>query len=240
MKKIFGAAVLVILSLAIASTLYLRDLRLDYFSYKDYPVKGVDVSSYQGDIDWGALGRQDIRFAFIKATEGSGHTDPYFKKNFEAAIGAGLRVGAYHFFSYDSSGSTQADNFIATVPRTENMLPPVIDLEFYGDKSANPPGKKPTRRELSLLLGKLENYYGVRPIIYANEKSYLLYIAGAFNGYDIWIRNTVMKPFLGRHDWAFWQYTDKATLEGYKGAEKYIDMNVFNGTVQEFDTYPGN
>lgn len=58
---------------------------------------------------------------------------------FREALQTGLRVGAYHFFSYDSSGATQADNFIATVSKITNMLPPVVDVEFYGDKHRNLP-----------------------------------------------------------------------------------------------------
>ena len=79
----------------------------------------------------------------------------------------------------------------------------------------------------------------MRPIIYATEKSYELFLAGAFDGYDIWIRNVVSNPTLadGR-EWVFWQYTNRETLEGYDGKEKFIDMNVFDGTKQAFDLYP--
>jgi hypothetical protein len=76
------------------------------------------------------LASQDLQFAFIKATEGSSHVDKYFESNFREALQTGLRVGAYHFFSYDSSGATQADNFIATVPKITSMLPPVVIMIF--------------------------------------------------------------------------------------------------------------
>jgi lysozyme len=208
-------------------------------SYADYPVRGVDVSSYQGNIDFDVLEKQNIKFAFIKATEGSGYVDPYFDVNFKNAIKTELRIGAYHFFSYDSSGSTQADNFISAVPKTENMLPPVVDVEFYGDKEKNLPDKESAQREILALLLKLKAHYGVNPIIYATEKSYRLYIAGAFDDYDIWIRNVMMNPTLsdGRK-WLFWQYSNRMLLNGYKGKEKYIDMNLFNGTSDEFRCYP--
>lgn len=62
-----------------------------------YPVRGIDVSSYQGEIDWGTLASQGISFAFIKATEGSGFVDERFAYNYSRAQKAGLRVGAYHF-----------------------------------------------------------------------------------------------------------------------------------------------
>ena len=121
-------------------------------SMTEYPVRGVDVSSYQGEIDWKTLSSQNLSFAFIKATEGSSFVDPCFDYNYEKAQKTDLRIGAYHFFSYDSSGEDQAENFISTVSKIDNMLPPVIDLEFYGDKEKNPPEQKAVREQLDRML----------------------------------------------------------------------------------------
>lgn len=204
----------------------------------NYPVKGVDVSAYQGTIDWKTLSAQDIDFVFIKATEGSTFVDRNFVCNYSEAQGTALRIGAYHFFSYDSEGSTQADNFIRTVEPCEGMLPPVIDLEFYGDKQENPPLQADVRKELDIFIEKITEYYGMKPIIYATEKSYGLYLEGAYEDYDIWIRNVYIPPSLpdGRK-WTFWQYTNRGYLEGYQGEEKYIDINVFCGSKEEFANY---
>lgn len=203
-----------------------------------YPVRGVDVSSYQGDIDWDTLAAQDISFAFIKATEGASFVDTYFVYNYEQAQKSGLRVGAYHFFSYDSLGKIQAENFIKTVPKTENMLPPVIDIEFYGDKEKNLPDKQETMAQLNDLIEAIESHYGMKPIIYATEKSYTLYIADAYAQYDIWIRNVITTPTLSdARAWTFWQYTNRAKLNGYKGEEQFIDINVFYGTESDFENY---
>ena len=128
-------------------------LLLNNPSRERYPVRGVDVSKYQGEIDWPVLAEQEISFAFIKATEGSSHVDARFAYNYEEARKTGLRVGAYHFFSFDSGGDTQAENFIRNVEAFEGMLPPVIDLEFYGDKAENPPGREEVRGQLDILHG---------------------------------------------------------------------------------------
>ena len=81
----------------------------------------------------------------------------------------------------------------------------------------------------------------MKPVIYATEKSYDLYLAGEYADYDIWIRDVVTVPSLsdGRQ-WTFWQYTNRERLEGYSGDERFIDMNVFWGTEEEFANYPGN
>ena len=146
-----------------------------------YPVRGVDVSHYQGKIDWETLADQDIDFAFIKATEGSSYVDDTFEYNFKEARKTGIAVGAYHFFSFDSAAKTQAENFINTVEPFEGMLPPVIDFEFYGDKQKDPPKKENVCELLDELIALIEEHYDMSPIIYATEISYDLYLAG---GYD--------------------------------------------------------
>lgn len=208
-------------------------------SEKKYPVRGVDVSAYQGQIDWKTLSAQDLDFAFIKATEGTTFRDKCFEFNWEQAQKTELSVGAYHFFSFDSEGSTQAENFINTVMPFDGMLPPVIDIEFYGDKEKNPPSSIDVGVQLKAMLNALEEHYGLKPIIYATKKSYELYLDGDYAEYDIWIRDVIKKPSLpdGRQ-WTFWQYTNRETLNGYSGEEKYIDLNVFDGSVEEFENYP--
>lgn len=204
-----------------------------------YPVRGVDVSHYQGDIDWDVLSSEDIDFAFIKATEGSTFVDDRFSYNFAEAQKHDISVGAYHFFSFSSSGITQAENFINTVIPFEGMLPPVVDLEFYGEFAENPLSKEAVDKEFGSMLSTLEEYYGLKPIIYATEDSYELYLANDYEEYDIWIRNVKTKAKMsdGRQ-WTFWQYTNREKLSGYSGDEEFIDMNVFFGTAAEFAAYP--
>lgn len=206
-------------------------------SIDEYPVRGVDVSSYQGKIDWKTLSEQDIQFAFIKATEGISFVDPNFSENYSNAQKTNLRIGAYHFFSYDSSGKTQAENFIKVVPISDNMLPPVVDVEFYSDKEQNPPNSKDVDKELNAFLQEIEKYYKKKPIIYATGKSYDMFISGKYNDYNIWIRNILSYPSLSDNkQWTFWQYTDRSVLDGYSGDEKFIDMNVFNGSKEDFNS----
>ena len=125
--------ILVCLVVILGCLLYFGVIHLNNPNFKKYPIKGVDVSSHQGSIDWEELAEQDIDFAYIKATEGSTYEDSYFEENFENAYDAGLYVGAYHFFSFESSGEKQAENFIENVEPQGEMLPPVIDVEFYGN-----------------------------------------------------------------------------------------------------------
>ena len=229
----------VILLLAVTASLFYNGILLfNNPSYELYPVRGIDVSRYQGDIDWEILSQQNISFAFIKATEGSSHVDQYFQINFENALKTSLRVGTYHFFSFDSSGKTQAENFILNVSKIDELLPPVVDFEFYSGKTMNPPDQHAVRTELNILLNELENHYGKKPIIYATEKTYDMYLSGYYATYDIWIRNILTKPKpLHDQTWVFWQYTNRGRLKGYQGEERFIDISVFNGTRDVFRRY---
>ncbi|MFT4228584.1 GH25 family lysozyme [Micropruina sp.] len=203
-----------------------------------YPVRGVDVSRYQGDIDWPVLARQGIDFAFIKATEGSTLVDPRFAANLDGATAAGLRVGTYHFFSFTSGGTTQADNVIRTVPARADLLPVAVDLEFYGDFWLHPAPVEDVRRELAVLLDALVAHYGRRPIVYTTSEAYDRYLSGAFPDVDIWIRDVWRTPSLpdGR-PWTFWQFSDRYRLDGYAGEERFIDVNVFAGGRDHWERY---
>ncbi len=199
-----------------------------------YATRGVDVSSYQGAIDWDELSSEDIDFAIIKATEGSGSQDERFAHNWSDAHGTGLLVGAYHFMSFETEGATQAQNIIETVPRTMGMLPVTVDLEFYGDFFDNPPTLTRVRSILDPLLQELENHYGQAPIIYATPDAYDRYLQDGYPDNPIWIRSVAIPPQLsdGRA-WTIWQYSNRDRLRGYDGKEYYIDMNVFAGTIDE-------
>ena len=233
MKKtlIAGAALAALLVYLVFSGVIL----LNNPGQEHYPVRGVDVSHWQGEIDWNVLSAQEIDFAFIKATEGSSFVDERFHENWMQARETGLRTGAYHFFSFDSAGSTQAENFIANVQAFEGMLPPVIDVEFYGDKKKNPPDAEAVRAELADMIAGLEAHYGTVPILYCTRSAYEMYLEGYFPECDIWMRSVIGPPKM--EGWAFWQYTDRERLAGYSGEEKFIDMNVFRGSLEEFEMY---
>ena len=196
---------------------------------KKYTV-GVDVSSYQADIDMNELKEQNISFIYIKATEGSGSQDARFTENWENAKEAGLLSGAYHFFSYDSPGKTQAENYISTVgPDLAGRLLPAVDVEYYGDKEQNPPLKEDVVRELRTYLEVLEEEYGVKPLIYTRSDIYEKYLKGEFDEYKKWI-SSLYTPLSWNYkdEWYIWQYLNRGELRGYTGGEKYIDLNILS------------
>lgn len=231
-----GICALLTVAVAVTGALVLRkDIKVNPILAKGYEVHGVDVSHYQGTIDWDVLS-QNQDFAFIKATEGSTHVDERFLDNWKAAERTHLYLGAYHFFSFDSEGDKQAASYIETVGDLDGKLAPVVDVEYYGNKKSNPPERAEVIENLAALLDTLEQHYEVKPIIYTTYTVYNDYIKGEFEGYPLWVRSVYCPPsVLFGNKWSFWQYMDTAMLDGYTGAEQYIDVNVFRGTRQELE-----
>ena len=202
----------------------------EWFVDKSNSTIGVDISSYQADVDMEKLKEQDIRFVYIKASEGSKLQDDKFAANWENALKAGLPSGAYHFFSFDSPGSTQAENFIKAVgDDIKGRLLPVVDVEYYGDKEKNPPDKEDVIRELTVFLNAVEDKYGVKPMIYTGAGMYEKYLSDLAPEYRFWISSLYTPLGWNYHgDWYIWQYLNRGRLEGCSGGEQYIDLNVLN------------
>ena len=205
---------------------------------KHYHVRGIDVSSDQGKINWELIS-ENIDFAYIKATDGSQGIDTQFSYNYSNVSQTDMRAGYYHFFRFDNSGEVQAQNYIMNVPLTDNMLPPAIDIEFYDSWESNPPPRSIINDELDIMIEKLESVYNMKPIICATKKSYDLYISGSYQDFCIWIRDTMSEPQLSDgHEWTFWQYNSRGKMDGYDGANEFIDLNVFFGTKNQFNNFP--
>ncbi|MDE5590269.1 MAG: glycoside hydrolase family 25 protein [Acetatifactor sp.] len=236
-KRVIACVIfaILLLLLCVAVLLVLKKININQYLVAGYPVRGVDVSHYQGEIDWQQFKEQGIDFAFIKATEGSSFVDEKYEENWVNAREAGLYVGAYHFYSFDSPAASQAEHFISIAGDLRGALPPVVDIEYYGDKRENPPKKEQVVSGLQELLDALEKEYGVKPVIYTTYTVYNKYIRNGFQEYPLWIRNVYYPPVDIGREWTFWQYSDKGKLRGTAGEEKYVDLNVFGKDREELE-----
>lgn len=201
---------------------------------KDHAVHGVDVSRWQGSIDWERLRSRGANFVFIKATDGGDHLDPMFRKNWRGAHAAGLKRGAYHFFYWCRSASSQADWFIRNVPKVNGALPPVIDVEWNGQsRCKRRPSRQQVLEKMQVFMDRLEAHYGQRPIIYTAPDFYRDNLKGAFPNHPFWLRAVAQHPskvYPGRK-WVFWQYSGSGLSHGVTGQ---IDLNAFYGTEAEW------
>lgn len=193
-----------------------------------YSVYGIDVSKYQGKIDWKAVKQQGVHFAFIKATEGLYKTDPLFISNWTKAKKNGIMRGAYHFYWPSSNPTAQAKHFIKNVKIQKGDLPPVLDIEHVGKHP-----KKDLIANLKRFIAMLEAHYGCSPIIYTYYKFYTNHLDSDFEAYPLWVAHyNTDKLNLHENKWNFWQFTEEAWL---KGIGHKVDVNVFNGDIEDLN-----
>ncbi len=196
-------------------------------------IPGIDVSRYQGTIDWAQVAASGQRFVIAKATEGLSYVDPTYAMNRAGAMAAGLVFGAYHFARPDLHPNDpigEADHFVDTAQLSPRNIVPVLDLERSGDLTQ-------TQLTAWILawLGEVSTRTGVRPMVYtspngwANRTGDTTAVADA--GYTLlWIANWfVSEPTVPANDWqgngwAFWQYSDCGTVPGIQGC---VDLDWY-------------
>ena len=204
------------------------------------PIYGIDVSNWQGYVDWGTVRRSGRLFAFAKATEGRTYVDPTFAGNRQGMAAAGLVLrGLYHYARPDNNGAAaEAEHFLRTVGPLGPGEVAVLDLETaasagVGDWAAE-------------WLALVEQATGRTPVLYSYQ-SYLRSIpTSRLTRYPLWIaaygRNDgtvpTTQPYTDRWSkWTWWQYTSNAVVPGVTGR---VDDSLFVGSVEELASYGGS
>ena len=205
----------------------------------DYAVHGIDVSKYQGLIDWDRVKDSGVRFAWIKASEGGDHVDDRFYENWQNARAAGVKRGPYHFVYWCRPWQEEMANFERVAPVDPDALPPVLDVE------ATPTSKSCKRKlyqnevvaEMRQMLQEMERHYGKKPVIYSTVDFYAGILANhQLEDYPIWVRSTKYYPSVkyGDRRWHFWQYQSDAYVNGINGK---VDRNAFFGSAEQWQDF---
>ena len=205
-----------------------------------YKIQGVDLSHYNGDVDFVKLQSAGLRFAYLQATHGSRHKDAFFLKYLSDASEAGIAIGAYHFFDSCLPAEPQFQAIKSMLPDGKSLLPFAIDVE---EVSRNCGDLATIRSELKKLLASVENYYKKRPIIYTNSMFLEHYpiLDESFDVYPLWLADyrayaRATNPILpGTNPWTIWQVTNNAKFPQLPG--KNFDLNVFFGSEAEFKAF---
>ena|SRR5947209_3641591 len=187
---------------------------------------GIDVSHYQGTVNWPAVRQAGIEFPFAKATDGLTYTDPQLAANWPAMKSAGLLRGAYHFFEPSDDGAEQAKFFLETVQLAPGDLPPALDVETAGGSSAT------LWAGVETWLQTVAAATGVQPFLYvdpnfANDNQ----APASLAAYPLWIADYgVAQPTLplGWTDWLIWQHSESGTVAGVTGT---VDLDLLNGPI---------
>ena len=205
----------------------------------DYPIHGIDVSKFQGEIDWGAVANSGVKFAWIKATEGGDHADERFQANWTGAKAAGVPRGAYHFVYWCRPPLEEMSWFEQNAPVENDALPPVLDVE--GTPTSRTCHRHLTQQgaiaDMKVMLAEMERHYGKRPIIYTTVDFYQAILSdGAFMDYPIWVRSTKYHPTVkyGPRPWNFWQYQSDGSVAGIP---VHVDRDAFFGTQKQWEAF---
>lgn len=185
---------------------------------------GIDVSSYQKDIDWSATAKdKNIKFVYVKATEGATYRSRHYQYNIENARQYGIHVGAYHFFRPNVPVEKQFRNFTSVVKKEDQDLIPLIDVEVRGNNLT----VKALVDSVLAFADKLEDYYGCKPMIYTGHAFYNSYLSGKISGYPLFIaRYSKVEPrLMGGANWVLWQFSEKGVIAGIDHA---VDLCRFN------------
>jgi lysozyme len=165
----------------------------------------IDVSHHQQAIDWTAVAADGIGYAYLKATEGQGYVDPQFAQNWRDSAGAGIRRGAYHYFTLCAPGARQAANFLRVAPPAADALAPAIDLEADDSCTDRPPVAR-VNAELAAFLRVVERAWRRPVVVYVRDSWAGLYpVAGSpleQDGRPRWRTRFFLRPSL---PWTVWQ-----------------------------------
>ncbi len=193
------------------------------------PVLGIDVSHFQGDINWKEIKDAKLLFAYDKATQGEGYRDPDYAQNREGAHAVGLSHGAYHFYVAGDDPAKQANNFLAVVDYASDDMPPVLDLEQGGMKKGI--NAQTYQQNVLKWLNLVETKLNIRPIIYTNHPFGNEYLDHPdFAKYDLWIAeyevDTPKIPNAWKEEgWLIWQRSERGKVEGAVGN---VDHDLYN------------
>ena len=206
-------------------------------------IPGIDVSKWQGRIDWIKVKEVGVQFAFIKASQGTSYQDPLFTGNWQAAREAGILRGAYHYFHPKLDAIRQARFFHQQFQEDPGELPPALDLE------APELTGLPLAASISKFLQELENLTGQKAILYTSPgfwNSYLTpYPPEWAHLHPLWIahygvgRPTIPYPWV---NYTFWQYTNRGEVAGitsFPARRPRVDLNWFHGTLIDLVDLPG-
>lgn len=179
--------------------------------------QGIDVSKYQGKINWTKVAKtKKVKFVYIRATEGATIRDNYYKTNLSSARKAGILVGSYHVYSSKTTAYQQFANFKAMVPKKSQDLIPVLDIEGHHS------GRLYMGR-VDKLLELMEKEYGVKPMIYTSEKVYKEHFATRkYSKYHIFVAKYEGYPIIR---FTLWQHSKTGRVRGIAGD---VDLDKFH------------
>lgn len=230
MRKIFLSILLVAIIVAISTQAF----AFSQSSEKLY--NGIDVSEWQGNIDFGEVARAGIEVVYIRASEGRGYVDPYFRENYEKAKANGLRTGFYHFLTAtnEAEAKEEAKFFVSNIKGLEPDCRLAMDFEVFDGLDVS------TINEISrVFLETVEKLSGKECVIYSDAyNARTVFSKELAEDYPIWVADYFVEEPESNGKWKFWvgfQYSDRGRVNGIDGNvdRDYFTNGVFLNNVSQ-------
>ncbi|MZP29802.1 N-acetylmuramoyl-L-alanine amidase [Heliobacterium undosum] len=189
-------------------------------------ITGIDVSSYQQQVDWAEVSASGVAFAYIKATEGQRTQDSMFQTHVTNARAAGIPVGAYHYAHPEyNTAADEANNFLAALNSVTTDLAPVLDLESPPQKNSALSGDY-LADWARTFINLIAEATGKRVLLYTGKWYFDMYQISGLSDIPLWLSyysSSAPPDFAGWTQWTMWQYTDSGAVNGISGN---VDMNA--------------
>lgn len=196
---------------------------------------GCDLSHWDGEVNWVDLKKSGVEFIFVKATQGTGYTDPKFEENWVTSKNYGFARGAYHFYQPGKDPKAQAEYFLSVVKHAKGDIVPVLDIEIAHGTDA-----QQLTEDITVWINTVKEAIGRYPIIYTDRGFWDKNITDDFSHCPLWLAQweDTHEPYLpkGWKKWAFWQYSEEGTVGGIKAGTK-VDLSHFNGHIGSLRNY---
>ncbi len=182
---------------------------------------GVDVSHFDGDIDFEVMKQSGVHFVYMKATQGTGFIDPKYSTNAEQATETKLVHGAYHFYQPNEDPIAQAKFFLKTIEPNQHGLPPALDVEITADTTP-----EEIKAGVKQWLAYVEKVTQCQPMLYSNGSYWQTNLGAEFNDYPFWLADysETMSPPPGLNNIHLWQHSDEGSVGGIVGN---VDLDVW-------------
>ena len=197
--------------------------------------QGIDVSVYQGEINYAAVKAAGIQIVYIKSSEGSSLVDPYFEQNYINAKANGLYIGVYHYVRARTieQARIEAQFFVSLLSGKSIDCMPAMDFETFGDL---------TKYEINQIgltfLNTVKSLSGKDPVVYSNTYTARTIFSGEVTNYPLWVAQyEVNYPTENRNwdNWVGWQYTSRGIVNGIN---VYVDRDQYTKDIFLSDNSP--
>ncbi|HXZ42853.1 MAG TPA: GH25 family lysozyme [Terriglobales bacterium] len=201
-------------------------------------VSGIDISHYNGSVNFAQLAAGALAFVYVKASEGQLTKDPLYATNYAGLQQNQIPRGAYHFFYPQLDAQAQASNFLSVVTQLNaGDLPPVLDVEVSGEQSPSA-----IAAAMQQWLDAVQQNLGRTPMIYTAAGFWNTALGGttSFASYPLWVAeytgNSSPRLPAGFTNYVFWQYSQSGSVPGIASN---VDMDQFNGSSSDLNQLAG-